>query len=68
MRTEPKPEPRPAFALSESVLDIRDAAKHLAISESGLYRLARAGRLRISKIGKRSVVTGRELARFVGTL
>jgi excisionase family DNA binding protein len=56
------------FALTESVLDLDQSAAYLRISVSGLYRLVRSGKLKISKIGNRSVISGRELERFTASL
>jgi hypothetical protein len=37
------------------------------LSRSLLYRLAKDGKLRITKIGSRSVITDRELRRLIAT-
>jgi excisionase family DNA binding protein len=52
------PEARPCFTISE-------AADYLRISRALLYRLVRQGDIRTTKIGKRTIVRGGELERFL---
>jgi excisionase family DNA binding protein len=44
---------------------INEAAEHLRISRSMIYRLVEAKKLTLRKIGSRSIVTSAELARFL---
>lgn len=61
-------EPARSFALEESVLDIDESADFLRVSRSALYRIVASGNIKTSKIGKRTIITGKELARFLRTL
>ena len=47
------------------VFSVPEAAQHLRISRAFLYQLIANKRIRPFKIGARSLVTGRELSRFV---
>lgn len=47
---------------------IDEAAKRLSISKSAVYSAAARGEIRISKIGRRSVVLEQELKRFTSAL
>lgn len=44
---------------------IVEAADHLRVSRSMVYRLIEAKKLALRKIGSRSIITGAELARFL---
>lgn len=44
---------------------VPEAARLLSISRTTAYDLAKAGKLRLCKIGTRTVITGNELRRFV---
>jgi excisionase family DNA binding protein len=46
-------------------LTIREGAAYARISKSGLYVIAKAGGLRIHKLGGRSLVDRRELDRLI---
>jgi excisionase family DNA binding protein len=46
-------------------LTIREAAQYLRISRALLYQLIREGRIKIVKIGTRTIVRGAELERFL---
>ena len=52
----------------DCLLSVADAAKALCCSPSLIFKLARLGKLRITKIETRSVIKQSELDRFVGTL
>ncbi len=45
-----------------------EAAKRLSISRSAIYSAAARGEIKISKIGRRSVILEQELARFTREL
>ena len=47
------------------VFSIDGAANHLTVSRGWVYKQVRAKKLRLTKLGRRSVVTGKELARFI---
>lgn len=66
-RSESKSEPKPRqqFRLAETVFRVEEAAEFLRISRPFLYRLVKAGKLKTFKIGERTLVSGRELARYV---
>lgn len=63
-----KPAPAIQFAIEDHIFSVEDAALHLRISKSYLYELVAAKKIKLVKIGKRSFVTGRELARYVKSL
>jgi excisionase family DNA binding protein len=66
--TDSRRAPAIQFSIEDHIFSVEDAATHLRISKSYLYELVAAGKLKLSKIGKRSIVTGRELARYVKSL
>jgi len=67
-KCEPKAPPSIQFDIEDHVFSVDDAATHLRISKSYLYELVAAKKLTLTKIGKRSIVKGAELARFVKSL
>lgn len=44
---------------------IEDAARALGVGRTTIYRLIRDGKLRIVKVGKRSLITASELQSFL---
>jgi excisionase family DNA binding protein len=44
---------------------IQEAAWQLGMHRNSVYRLAKAGELRLTKIGSRTYVTDRELNRYI---
>ncbi len=60
--------PRQQFSLAETVFRVEEAADFLRISRPFLYRLIKAGKLKTFKIGERTLVSGRDLARYVDSL
>lgn len=65
-KTEPKP--RQQFSLAETIFRVEEAADFLRISRPFFYRLIKAGKLKKFKIGDRTLVSGRDLARYVDSL
>jgi excisionase family DNA binding protein len=63
-----KAAPSIQFAIEDHIFSVEDAAAHLRVSRSFVYELAADKKIKFSKIGKRTVVTGREMARFVKNL
>ncbi len=57
MKQEPKPTP---LAVS-----LDDAAKMMSVSIYTVRRLVKAGKLRSAKVGRRVVITIREMERFL---
>jgi excisionase family DNA binding protein len=55
----------PQFDLESTNFTVVEAARHLRVSRSFLYKLIAAGSLHPMKIGARTIITGRELKRFV---
>ena len=55
----------PHFDLESTNFTTLEAARHLRVSRSFLYKLIAAGSLHSVKIGARTIITGRELIRFV---
>jgi excisionase family DNA binding protein len=47
------------------VFSINESAAHLRVSRSFVYSLIAQKKLRLTKLGRRSVVTGKELARLI---
>ena len=47
---------------------VADAAAEIGSNRTAMYQAARAGKLKILKVGRRSVVTDEELRRFVSSL
>jgi excisionase family DNA binding protein len=59
----------------ETQFDIRDcnftvieAARHLKVSRSYLYQLIAAKKIKVAKLGSRTIVPGAEIQRFVKSL
>ena len=44
---------------------VREAARHLTISESTAWNLIRDGRIKVIKLGRRTVVPEQEIARLL---
>jgi len=56
------------FDISDHVFCVAEAAAHLRISKSYLYELVEAKKIKLAKIGKRSMVKGTELRRYIHSL
>ena len=56
------------FDLVECQFSVVEAAKHLGISRSYVFELLAAKKLRAVKLGKRTLIQGRELKRFMNSL
>ena len=59
---------QPSFDIADHIFSVPDAAKHLGISRSYLYQLVEAQQLKLVKIGKRSMVKGGEIRRYIQSL
>jgi len=55
----------PQFDLESMNFTVVEAARHLRVSRSFLYKLIAAKALHPTKIGARTIITGSELKRFV---
>lgn len=66
MRTEQK-EPR-TFDFADYQFTIPETATHLRVSRSYVYELIGAKKIRPIKLGKRTLVQGSELRRFMKSL
>lgn len=49
----PAPEPSP---IPRTALRVEEAARSLGLSRTGLYRLIREGKIRVVKVGSRTVI------------
>lgn len=56
------------FALEECQFSIPQTAKHLGVSRSFVYGLIGTKKLRTVHLGKRVLIQGREIARFMRSL
>jgi excisionase family DNA binding protein len=56
------------FDLSDCVFSIKGGADHLKIGRSKLYQLIKEGAIRTAKIGRRTVIPGTEIKRFIKSL
>ena len=56
------------FTLQESIFTIPEAAAHLKLSRTVIYKLIAQGKLKPSKIGARTIIAGYEIKRFVDGL
>lgn len=54
-----------AFDLSDCVFTVSEAADHLRVSRSYLYELIGEKKIKPSKLGKRTLIQGAELKRFL---
>jgi excisionase family DNA binding protein len=57
-----------SFDIIDHIFSVADAAAHLGISRSYLYELAEAKKIKIVKQGKRSMVKGGEIRRYINSL
>jgi len=57
-----------SFDITDHIFSVAEAAVHLRISKSYLYELAEAKKIKITKQGKRSLVKGAELRRYINSL
>jgi excisionase family DNA binding protein len=60
VRGEPTPE-KPAFALEDESLTVKEAAAFLGVSDRYIYRLARTGDIPVMKIGSRDTFLKKDL-------
>jgi excisionase family DNA binding protein len=49
------------------IFSVAEAAQHLRISRAFLYELIAAKRIKPFKLGTRSLITGKEIVRFLAT-
>ncbi len=54
-----------SIAFEQQQFSLLEAANHLRISRSFLYKLISAGSIRPTKIGSRVIFSGAEIARFL---
>jgi len=66
--SEPKVTEVRQFELVDCQFSVVDAARHLGISRSYLFELIAAKKIKPVKLGKRTLVQGRELKRFMDAL
>jgi excisionase family DNA binding protein len=59
---------QPSFDITDHIFSVTEAAAHLRISKSYLYELADAKKIKITKQGKRSMVKGGEVRRYIQSL
>jgi excisionase family DNA binding protein len=60
--------PERIYPLDESQFTIVEAANHLRVSKSYLYELIGSKKIRTVKMGKRRLVQGTELKRYMTSL
>jgi len=58
----------PLFDLESTNFTVVEAAQHLRVSRSFLYKLIAAGSLHPMKMGARTIITGGELKRFMADI
>ncbi len=56
------------FPIESCNFTIVEAASHLKVSRSQLYKLIGAKQIKIAKVGTRTIVPGAEVVRFVKAL
>ncbi len=54
--------------VSDGTVSINEAIKFLSVSRTEVWRLIRAGKLKVLKSGRRILVPRRELTRFLESL
>lgn len=59
---------RPVFAITDCQFTISETADHLRVSRSYVYELIGENKLRPVKLGKRTLIQGAELKRFMLSL
>ena len=57
-----------SFTLEDSQLTVAETATHLRISRAYLYKLIEAKKIKPVKIGKRTLIQGAEIKRFMASL
>ena len=57
-----------SFDIADHIFSVAEAAAHLRVSKSYLYELVDAHKIKIIKQGKRSMVKGTELRRYMNSL
>lgn len=55
----------PSYSLAEQQFTVIEAAKHLKISRAYFYKLVAAKKIRVAKLGTRTIVPGPEVLRFL---
>jgi excisionase family DNA binding protein len=53
------------FSLEDCVFTIPEAASHLRLSRSFIYKLVAERKLKPVKVGSRTIIPGREIQRFI---
>jgi excisionase family DNA binding protein len=53
------------FDIADCVFTVPEGAAHLRVSRSYFYELISAGKIKTTKLGKRTLVQGAELRRFM---
>jgi excisionase family DNA binding protein len=66
MRIKPKIAKTREQTTTPAAFTVRDFCRALSISRSHLYSLVKQGRIRIVKVGGRTLVPGTELRRLLG--
>jgi excisionase family DNA binding protein len=56
------------FSEADSLLDVPEATRLLGVSRSSLFELLRTGQLPAVKLGRRTLIRGSELRRFIANL
>jgi excisionase family DNA binding protein len=67
-RHMPTPPENRQFDLADCQFSTAEAAAHLRVSRSYLYELISAKKIHPVKIGKRTLIQGRELRRYMDAL
>lgn len=57
-----------SHAQAPTLMTVNDAAKHLSISRSSIYRLIRAGELETIHIGRSTRIVRKDLGAYVSSL
>lgn len=57
-----------AFTLDDCNFTVAEAAQHLRISRGYFYKLVDAGKIKPVKCGRRTLIPGAELRRFMSAL
>jgi excisionase family DNA binding protein len=57
-----------SFDIADHIFTVEKGAKHLNLSKSYFYELVKAKKIKIVKIGKRTMVTGGEIRRYIQSL
>jgi len=68
LQSEPRAAPQLQFNIEDHIFSVEDAATHVRVSKSFFYELVAAKKIKLVKQGKRSMVTGREIKRYINSL